>query len=147
MTAIMDFSTVVGTRQFLRFTVVSACVNLSGYLAYLALTYSGLDPKISATTVFLLAMCLGFASHRRWTFRNSADPRRAFVRYVLTYVSCLGLNVLALYVFVDLLHYRHEFVQAVVILFNVGTLFPLQRFWIFPVSPLRERFTDPGSTA
>jgi putative flippase GtrA len=106
-------------------------VNVVGYAVYIGLTEIGLDPKVAATICFAGAVLAGFTLNRRWTFRDAGDPRRALVRYSIVYGAAYAWNIAGLYVFVDLLHYPHQIVQAAIFVSNAGVLFCLQRFWIF----------------
>jgi putative flippase GtrA len=117
--------------QFTRMSAVSAVVNIVAYIVYLGLTEVGLDPKLAATICFAGGVLAGFTLNRRWTFRDAGDPRRALVRYSIVYGGAYVWNIAGLYVFVDLLQYPHQFVQAAIFFTNAGVLFSLQRFWIF----------------
>lgn len=131
LTAAVALWRLPATRQFVRFCTVSAFVNAGLFVMYLAIVYAGVDPKISAAITFILGVLVGFLSHRRWSFRSTSDPRRGLIRYGVVYGGCLAFNISCLYLFVDLLHLRHEFVQAAIIVENAAMLYFLQVFWIF----------------
>ena len=53
------------------------------------------------------------------------------MRYLISYALGYVLNFLMLWWLVDLLGYRHELVQAAMIIFLALMFFLAQRYWIF----------------
>ena len=117
--------------QFVRYAFIGIMTNVTGYLLYLWLTFRGLDPKAAATLSFAWGVAAGFVLNRSWTFRDGGHPRRTLPYYIAAYSIAYAANILGLYVFVDILRYRHEIVQVLLILSLACCLFLAQKFWIF----------------
>jgi putative flippase GtrA len=125
-------STVVtAAGQLFRYAVVGAVINVAGYLLYLWLTVLALDPKAAATICFAGVMAIGFVFNRTWTFQDRAYIRRTFPRYVIAYASAYIVQIVGLYLLVDLAGFRHEIVQLILIVSIACGLFAAQKIWIF----------------
>ena len=114
-----------------RFVVVGLCSNALLYFAYLALTAVGMGHKLAMTLTFLLGMFATFVINRSWTFNSTGPVASEGARFVLSYVLGFVVNWLALWVLVDVAGYRHEIVQAVLVLLVAALMFVLQRRWVF----------------
>jgi putative flippase GtrA len=104
------------------------------------LTYSGAGHKLAMTLIYCVGILQTFLLNRRWTFSHQGCYRTALVRYLIIYL--LGYLVFfgGLYVFVDLLGYPHQWVQAILIIFVALLLFSMLRVWIF-----EQRIEAPGN--
>jgi putative flippase GtrA len=117
--------------EFARFAVVGLISNALLFLLYIAVTGLGMGHKLAATLAYAIGVAQTFFFNRSWSFRDRGAPGPAFVRYVGAYAFGYVFNMAALVVLVDRAGYRHQFVQAVVILILAVTLFLLQKFWVF----------------
>lgn len=117
--------------QSLRFAVVGLASNAVLYLAYLALTTTGLGPKLAMTLVYAIGVTQTFLFNKRWTFNHGGRHDTAFARYVSVYAGGYLANLLVLAWLVDDLGLPHQIVQGVMILVLAGCFFLLQKFWVF----------------
>lgn len=117
--------------QFLRFAIVGVVVNLSLYLAYLVITYLGVEPKIAMTILYIAGVSISFFFNKNWTFRYRGSASSTFVNYVLVYACGYFLNLAGLYFLVDKLGFRHEWVQGVLIFLIALLLFAAQKSIVF----------------
>ena len=117
--------------QLFRYGLVGILTNIVGYLLYLWLTLLGLDPKVSATICFASGVAIGFVLNRTWSFRDRTYIRSTFPRYVIAYASAYIVDIIGLYLLVDLAGYRHEIVQLILIVSIAFGLFAAQKIWIF----------------
>ena len=117
--------------QFRRYAMVGLASNAILYVLYLLLTALGISPKLSATSVFLLAILFTYFCNRLWTFQGSQAVRSSFLLYALAYFSGYLINIGLLHIFVDLLGVHHAIVQACAIILVALYLFTIQRHFIF----------------
>jgi putative flippase GtrA len=120
--------------QLFRYACIGTVINVACYLLYLGLTVNGVGPKVAATIGFSVGVLAGFVCQRRFTFRHGGDAHRSIARYLVANISGYGVNVLGLYVLVDVFRYSHEFVQAVLVVTIAAGLFVAQKVWVFAVS-------------
>lgn len=124
-------------RQLLRYGIVGVVSNLSGYLAFLAITFAGVDPKAAMTFLYAIGATVGFFGNRKFAFAHDGDSIRAAAKYAVAHVIGYLLNLTILYVFVDKLGYRHEIVQGLAIFVIAGYLFLTFKFVVFRPEPAK----------
>lgn len=118
-------------KQFMRYVIVGLCSNGVLYLGYLLLTDWGLGYKTAMTLLYIVGTLQTFLLNRRWTFGLRGNTRKYLIRYVLIYLLGFVINFSGLYVFVDLIGFQHEIVQAIFIIVVALILFTLQKIWVF----------------
>lgn len=118
-------------RQFLSYALIGALTNLIGYALYLFLTYLWGAPKLTMTILYSVGALVGFLANRRFTFRHEGHIGVAGTRYLLVQLSGYILNLLLLVMFVDLLGFSHQIVQAIAIIMVAVFLFALSRIFVF----------------
>lgn len=124
-------STEVALGQFVRYATVGLISNIFLYVAYLGLTFAGLEPKLAMTLLYAVGVAQTFIFNKRWSFRHTGAHGTAFVRYCIAYATGYFINLAALFILVDRLGYAHQIVQGVMILALAVMLFMLQKFWVF----------------
>lgn len=117
--------------QSLRFIVVGVLNNLGGYLLYIAVTWAGVDPKLTVAMFYPVAVLINYLTHARYSFDSRGDHGRRLPRYIVVYMLALLVNLGMLALFHDRMGFRHEFVQFAA--FGVvGTfLFFSMKFFVF----------------
>lgn len=118
-------------RQGWRFALIGVASNLVLFLAYLALTRLGVDPKSAMSVLFVVGTLQTYLLNRAWTFAYQGAVRRSLARYVSAYGFAYTFNLVGLLVLVDHLGLRHAPVQAGMVLVVGAMLFVLQRCWVF----------------
>src|SRR5215467_6661017 len=103
-------------KQFLRYATVGVISNLVGYMLYLIGTGLGTAPKVAMTVLYAAGVLQTFLFNKRWSFGDRGPKGIALLRYCTAYASGYVLNYAILDVFVDVLRFRHEYVQGVTIL-------------------------------
>jgi putative flippase GtrA len=119
-------------RQLTRYALVGAISNLTGYVAYLVLTWLSVGPKIAMTIVYVTGASVGYLGNRQWTFSHKGKISTTMLRYGLAHVFGYALNFFILYIFVDRLYFHHQAVQAAAIFFVAGFLFVAFKTFVFP---------------
>ncbi len=132
------------TRQFVRYVLVGVGTNGAGYLAYLLLTWAGLEYKLTMTILYALGIGLSFALNRKWSFGEYRQKRGALPRFLIAYGGGWVFNYAMLAVLADHYRFPHQIVQAITICILVVAFFLLQRYWIF--RPEKEPTRDSDAT-
>ena len=118
-------------QQVLRFAAVGIVSNAALFLLYLALTSAGLSPAVSMSLAYVVGVVQTFAFNRSWTFSHCGSCAAPFARYVTTYGIGYLVNLCLLRLFVDELHWPHQWVQGAAILLVAALVFALQKHWVF----------------
>lgn len=120
--------------QLLRYGVVGFFTNAVGYLLYFFATAEGLEPKLAMTVIYVMGILVNFWGNRWFTFLDKSSIARVGVRYL--YIQMIGylLNLALLGLFVDLLKFPHEFVQAAAIFVVALFLFLASKYYVFSSS-------------
>lgn len=116
---------------FFRYAVVGLVSNGVLYLAYLALVGLSMGPKTAATLTYAVGVMQTFWANRGWSFAYGGHAWRAFQRYVVVYLIGYLLNMVLLYVLVDIYGWDHRWVQAAMVLGLAVLIFLALRFWAF----------------
>ena len=123
-------------RQFIRWALVGVVVNVIGYIAFLGMVYAGLHHQLAATAVFSIAVLVAYVANRSWSFEHQGGVTRSFVSYMVLYLLAWVLNMLVLFIFVDVMGFHHAPVQGICILVIAGLTFIGQRYWVFASSKI-----------
>jgi putative flippase GtrA len=118
-------------RQLLSYAMVGVLSNLAGYALYLLLTHLGCTPKLTMTMLYATGAAIGFFANRRFTFRHDGHLGAAGVRFMLAHALGYLLNLALLLIFVDVLGFAHQIVQAIAIVVVALFLFVLFRLFVF----------------
>lgn len=117
--------------QFIKYGIVGIVSNLTGYVAYLLLTYLGTTPKITMSMLYAVGATIGYWGNRNLTFKHRGSLLGSGIRYIITYLMGYIINLTILITMVDQLGYTHQFVQAVAILIVAAFLFFALKFFVF----------------
>lgn len=120
------------TRTFSRYAVVGVLSNLTAYGAYLLLTYSGIEPKITMSLLYIVGASIGFIGNRQWAFEHAGSLLGAGRRYLFAHLGGYTLNFSILLIFVDVFGFPHQLVQAAAIGVVAGFLYLLFKHYVFP---------------
>jgi len=119
-------------RQLFRYGAVGLVVNVSGYAIYLLVTWLWLEPKVAVTALYPIGVLSGYFGHARYSFAYQGGATSGLTRYLIAHALGYGTNLALLYMFVDLLHFPHQIVQAAAIFVVAVVLYLLYRFFVFP---------------
>lgn len=122
--------------QLARYAIVGLLSNVFGYLLYLAITALGMEPKLAMTLLYIIGTLQTFFFNRKWSFSHDGAFQGPFIRYILSYAFGYLLNLAALLILVDWVHWPHQIVQGVMIFILAAMLFLLQKYWVFAKTSL-----------
>lgn len=118
-------------KPLIRYAAVGVACNLIGYLAYLLLTFLGVEFKVAMSSLYLLGTFLGYLGNRHWTFEHKGKMAKSMFRYCLAHFSGYLLNLMLLMFFVDKMGYPHEWVQAAAVFVVGAFLFVTFKMFVF----------------
>ena len=118
-------------RQLVRFGIVGVASNGVLYLAYLALTYLGMEHKVAMTLLYAIGVLQTFVFNKRWSYRHRGAATAAFIRYGIVYLCGYASNLAVLFVLVDHLGYPHQLVQGAMIITLAILTFLSLKLWVF----------------
>jgi putative flippase GtrA len=121
----------VAGKQLVRYALVGVASNTAGYLVYLLITYLGIPPKTAMSLLYAVAATASFFGNRSITFAYKGGVLGSSIRYFITHVVGYSMNLAILVIFVDLLGYPHQFVQAIAIFVVAAFLFVAFKFFVF----------------
>ncbi len=117
--------------EFIRFGLAGIANNLGGYLIYLAVTWAGVDPKLTVAVIYPIGVLVNYYTHLRYSFGVKGSHRSRMPRYIMAQIIGLLTNVAMLAIFVNWLGFGHELVQLVAIGVVGLLLFALMKFFVF----------------
>ena len=116
--------------QLIRYGVVGVASNTIAYFLYLLLTQIGIGYKVAMSCVYVAGAVFSFYLNRKWTFRAAHSVSGGIARYLLALLLGYLLNLVWLYVFVDLVGWRHELVQASAIVVISVYFFVVNKYYV-----------------
>ena len=119
------------SAAFVRYVVVGLVSNGLLYLAYLGLVAASLGPKAAATVTYACGVAQTFWFNRAWSFGHQGHAGLALLRYIAVYLAGYLLNMVLLYLLVDIYGWDHRWVQAAMVLGLAVLIFLALRFWAF----------------
>ena len=117
--------------QIFRYGVVGIVHNGIGYLAYLLITWAGVDPKLTVALIYPVAAFVSFLLNKKWTFSHEGVYWLTGTLFVLAHLLSMLLNIMLLYVFHDRVGFPHQAVQFSAIFICALFLFVAFKFVVF----------------
>ena len=118
-------------RQLFRYLVVGIVSNLTLYLGYLLLTDIGVGHKTAMSLLYAAGTSLTFIFNRNWTFQHNDHISHGFIRYSVMYAVGYFIDLIGLYLLVDIAGYPHQIIQLFLAILLAIMFFILMRLWIF----------------
>ena len=119
-------------RRFARFATVGvlATVTHTGVFAT-AIETTPIDPVAANVLAFSVAVLVGFAFNRRWTFADHGGEDAQLWRYVIAALAGLAGNTLIMYIAVHVMHWSPYVGLALSIVSMPPLTFTLNQVWVF----------------
>ncbi len=121
-------------QTFIRYNISSVIATLIDFLVLVILTeYFAVWYLISAITGAVSGGVTSFLLGRNWAFNNkSGNVYRQAVRYTITWIGSIFLNVGGLYFFVDILNIQYVLSKVIIsTLVGLGFNYLMQKYFIF----------------
>ena len=118
--------------RFARFATVGVLATLThtGVFAA-AIELTPIDPVAANVLAFSVAVLVGFALNRRWTFADQGGEDAQLWRYVVAALAGLAGNTLIMFVAVHLMHWSPYVGLALSIVSMPPLTFTLNQIWVF----------------
>lgn len=116
--------------QFVKFGIVGAFNTLSSTIYYWILITIGLNYILSTTIAYFLSSIIGFFLNNKWVFKREYKKQSLFKYYVVYGTSYL-LNVLCMYIWIDLLRISEYIAPLLTLFITVPYNFIFNKLWVF----------------
>ncbi|MGH8849866.1 MAG: GtrA family protein [Casimicrobiaceae bacterium] len=119
-------------HRFGRFALVGALATATHALVFTAaIELAHIEPVLATAVAFVVAMLVGYALNRSWTFAVRDASARRLGRYAFAALAGLGLNAAIMYCVVHLLQASPYIGLAAAIAIVPPVTFSLNHFWVF----------------
>lgn len=118
-------------RQLLIYAMAGVLINTAGFITYIIITNFGGAPKPTMSFLYLSGVFVSFFTNSQLSFSYAGSMSKAFFRFLTVHALGYSINLLILFVFVDLLAYSHQYVQGMSILIIAIFLFIAFRYFVF----------------
>lgn len=118
--------------EFLRFAITGVINTLAYTLTFIfQVEVLSIPPLIASGPSFCIAVVISYSLNRNWVFKNPGGHMVQFMRFLLVSLSALGINLLTMYLCLELwaLHYLVSIAVTVFILANWN--YGMNKFWTF----------------
>ena len=102
------------------------------YLVYALLVYLGLHYTLALLIDYIVGIFLGLFLHHKITFKiENKINKRMTAKAIISNILIFIINIIALYIMVDLYGFNEYFSQIVTLIIIVVSSFIAYRFFIF----------------
>ncbi len=117
--------------RYIRFLFAGGINALFGYIVFALLMYLVRNKEIALTISLPIAIFFNYMTSSRFVFKDKEDHFKRVAKFYVTYFITYPINLLHLYLTVDLWHWNVYFSQLVVLVYLPVINFLLQRKFIF----------------
>lgn len=120
-------------RQFFKFGIVGFINTFNSWIIYYSLVFLNVNYLISTTIAYFLSSIIGYMLNKKWVFKNKENHNKvsSLVKYYAVYVSSYFLNLLCMYVFVDVFGISKLFAPILVLFITVPYNYIFSKLWVF----------------
>lgn len=111
--------------------MIGASLNILSYLIFFALIRLGIDAKIALTVSYTLYLLISFILNKKITFVSQGRVLPQLRRYFTLYVLLYFLNLILIFLLVDLVRVRAELAQGIIFILFISLTFLVQKIWVF----------------
>lgn len=119
------------TKQLVRYAIAGVLINSTGFCIYLFFTWLGLNPILTMSCLYCLAVTLSFFGSKNYAFNHKGSHRRAAARYAIAHLGGYGINLSLLLFFHEHLAWPHQWVQAGATVIVAVYLFIASKIFVF----------------
>jgi putative flippase GtrA len=116
--------------QFIRFCIVGVANTTISLVAYYFLLKLGVYYLLASTISYCVGILNGYILSTKFVFNKERNKLQA-IRFVGVYLSSLAINLLILYILVDVFSVPEFIAQVIATIFNVVYNYFLNKFWTF----------------
>lgn len=118
--------------QFIKFGLVGASNTLISFLIYYALIYFKLNYIIANALGYIISSIWGYLLNKKWVFRDSSGKTiQSIVKYYIVYGSSFLINILCMYIFVDVFAISKIIAPIITMCITVPYNYIFNKIWAF----------------
>lgn len=118
--------------QFIKFSFVGASNTLICFLIYYALVFLNVNYIIANISGYITSSIWGYILNKKWVFKESAEKTtKSIIKYYVVYGSSFCINILCMYVFVEVLNISKIIAPILIICITVPYNFLFNKIWAF----------------
>ena len=119
-------------RRFAKFAIVGVIATVTHTLVFAAAIEVGRIEAVTANALaFSVAVLVGYALNRRWTFAGHGAHGARLWRYVAGALAGLAVNSAIMYVVVHRIHWSPYVGLVLALIIVPPVTFALNQFWVF----------------
>ena len=118
--------------QFVKFGLVGASNTLIYLIVYYILIMFQANYLFASISGYLLSSLSGYILNKLWVFKDGrATVKGSIVKYYIVYSSSMALNLIAMYLLVDLLNVSDRLAPILTLCITVPYNFIFSKLWTF----------------
>lgn len=121
-------------KQFFKFGCVGIINTVNSWIIYYSLIFFNVNYLLATTIAYILSSIIGYLLNNIWVFnKNKKDSKKkkSILRYYIVYISSYILNMLCMYLLVNILQISNKIAPILVLFITVPYNFLFSKFWIF----------------
>lgn len=132
--------------QFFRYIVTGLTANGLGLAVFQGLVLIGLAPEVASFLATFPAVLTAYLLNKLWSFKSTLPHRSVIVRYGLTTVAMMGLQIAIVSVLYRLFGVWPLAAQLVALAIATPISFLLMNFWVFSATKGSPTTADTSDT-
>lgn len=120
------------TFQFIKFSFVGVSNTLVYFAIYYGLIYINTNYIVANTLAYIISSIWGYTLNKKWVFKQSTEKiTKSIIKYYIVYGSSFFINILCMYIFVDLLNFSKIIAPILTMGITVPYNFIFNKIWAF----------------
>jgi len=116
--------------QFIKFGIVGFINTVSSWIFYYSLLFLNINYLICTTVAYFLSSILGYFLNKIWVFKQN-KVEKSLIKYYIVYISSYFLNMLCMYLLVDIFNISKLIAPILVLFITVPYNFIFSKLWVF----------------
>lgn len=118
--------------KFIKFSIIGSFNTIISLLIYYFLLYINSNYIVATILAYVCSSILGYFLSKNWVFDNrNKNFKKSIIKYYVLYGSSILLNILILYILVDLLSISKIIAPLIVLIVIIPYNFFISKNWVF----------------
>ncbi len=118
-------------QQFMKFGIVGV-TNVAVYtILYWIFVYFNMNYLLATTIAYLVSSVGGYILNHIWVFKSEKKVKESVVKYYVVYGSSYLLNMLCMYIWVDILNLSVNIAPLLTLCVTTPYNFIFNKLWVF----------------
>lgn len=119
-------------KQFIKFGMVGVVNTLNSWLVYYLLLFFNIHYLVANTIAYFASSLIGYFLNKMWVFKKKEQKNlNGLVKYYIVYITSYFLNMMCMYIIVDVLNISDKLAPILVLFVTVPFNFIFSKLWIF----------------